>query len=199
MFANVDDFMSFAKRSMLLLGLVALVSCGKAGDRYDSGSQVTADDSVGVVETFPDRPDLAARLGEGDYSEYETSAGASGMGSSSYSDSPDGAESKSYFDFNKYNVRSDAAAVLRRQASWLMSNPEIRLVVAGHCDTRGSREYNLALGERRANAIKDFLVSQGVSASRISTVSYGKERPAALGDTEAAHALNRRAVATIAR
>ena len=198
------DFMNYLKKSFMALAVLGLVAaCGRGDDKYVSDAPAP-DDSVGTVETFPDRPDLAARLGEESYSEYETpynsddSSGSMGV-PSSYEEEGGAAESKSYFDLNKHNIRSDAASVLRRQARWLMSNPEVRVVVAGHCDARGSREYNLALGERRANAVKDFLVSQGVSASRISTVSYGKERPAALGDTEAAYALNRRAVTTIAR
>jgi peptidoglycan-associated lipoprotein len=99
-----------------------------------------------------------------------------------------------YFDTDRYNIDSQDAAALAQQAQWLSRYPNKRATIEGHCDERGTRDYNLALGERRANAAKNYLVSQGVDASRINTVSYGKERPLALGSDEAAYAKNRRAV-----
>ncbi len=99
-----------------------------------------------------------------------------------------------YFDTDRYNIDSEDAARLQRQAQWLARYPNKRLTVEGHADERGTRDYNLALGERRANAAKNYLVSLGVQAARIRTVSYGKERPVALGSTESAWAQNRRAV-----
>jgi peptidoglycan-associated lipoprotein len=99
-----------------------------------------------------------------------------------------------YFDTDKYNIDSTDAAALQAQAQWLQRYPGKRATIEGHCDERGTREYNLALGERRANAAKDYLVSLGVAASRLSTISYGKERPVALGSNEEAWAKNRRAV-----
>ena len=99
-----------------------------------------------------------------------------------------------YFDTDKYDVDSTDQAALARQAQWLMQYPAKRATIEGHCDERGTREYNLALGERRANTAKNYLVGLGVDAARISTVSYGKERPVALGSTEEAWAQNRRAV-----
>jgi peptidoglycan-associated lipoprotein len=99
-----------------------------------------------------------------------------------------------YFDTDKYNIDSEDIASLTAQAQWLMRYPSRRATIEGHCDERGTREYNLALGERRANAAKDYLVSLGVGAERLSTVSYGKERPVALGSDEASWAKNRRAV-----
>ncbi|MBY0354255.1 MAG: OmpA family protein, partial [Rickettsiales bacterium] len=82
---------------------------------------------------------------------------------------------------------------------WLKSNTGVNIVVEGHCDERGTREYNLALGERRANAAKDYLVSLGVSAARVTTISYGKERAAVTGSNESSWAQNRRAVTVLAR
>ena len=102
-----------------------------------------------------------------------------------------------YFAFDKYDLSSDAQSVLRRQAQWLNTYGNTTITVEGHCDERGTREYNLALGERRANSVKNYLVALGVSASRIQTISYGKERPAVLGSNEAAWAKNRRAVTVI--
>ncbi|GGZ07479.1 peptidoglycan-associated lipoprotein Pal [Novosphingobium colocasiae] len=99
-----------------------------------------------------------------------------------------------YFDTDHYDVDATDQAALARQAQWLMQYPAKRATIEGHCDERGTREYNLALGERRANAAKNYLVSLGVSPARLSTVSYGKERPVALGSDEASWAQNRRAV-----
>lgn len=99
-----------------------------------------------------------------------------------------------YFDTDKFNIDAADQAALAAQAQWLMKYPAKRLTVEGHADERGTREYNLALGERRANAAKNYLVSLGVDAGRITTVSYGKERPVALGSDEESWARNRRAV-----
>ena len=98
-----------------------------------------------------------------------------------------------YFDTDRYNIDSADSAALQTQAQYLAQYPNISITVEGHADERGTREYNLALGERRANAAKNYLVSLGIPASRIRTVSYGKERPVALGSNEAAWAQNRRA------
>lgn len=99
-----------------------------------------------------------------------------------------------FFDTDKYDVDAQDQATLRSQAQWLTANPNVRVTVEGHCDERGTRDYNIALGEKRANAAKNYLASLGIDPSRISTVSYGKERPAALGSDEQAWAQNRRAV-----
>ena len=99
-----------------------------------------------------------------------------------------------YFDTDKFNIDSADQTALASQAQWLMKYPSKKATIEGHCDERGTREYNLALGERRANAAKNYLVGLGIDASRLSTVSYGKERPVALGSDEASWAKNRRAV-----
>ena len=99
-----------------------------------------------------------------------------------------------YFDTDKYDIDQADAAALRTQAQWLMRYPGKRATIEGHCDERGTREYNLALGERRANAAKNYLASLGVDPGRLTTISYGKERPVALGSDEASWAKNRRAV-----
>lgn len=98
-----------------------------------------------------------------------------------------------YFDVDSYRLNAQGAATLARQADWLLRNPGVRAIVAGNCDERGTREYNLALGARRSAAAKDYLVSRGVPASRLETVSYGKERPIAVGSDEGAWAMNRNA------
>ncbi len=98
------------------------------------------------------------------------------------------------FDTDQFNVDAADAAALSAQAQWLQKYPGKNATIEGHCDERGTRDYNLALGERRANAAKNYLVSLGVDAARVSTVSFGKERPVALGSDEASWARNRRAV-----
>lgn len=97
-----------------------------------------------------------------------------------------------YFDFDKSELKPEAKATLKRKADWLSDNSSYALRIMGHCDERGTAEYNLALGERRAHAAKQFLVALGISADRIYTVSYGEEKPAVEGHNEAAWAKNRR-------
>ena len=97
-----------------------------------------------------------------------------------------------YFDYDKADLNAAAKAQLDRLVSFMDSYPAVRIAVEGHCDQRGTREYNLALGERRANAVRTYLISNGVSAARIQTISFGKERPAAFGTGEAVWRQNRR-------
>ncbi len=96
-----------------------------------------------------------------------------------------------YFDFDQYAIRSDAQPVLAAQAAWLTRYPAVQVRIEGNCDERGTREYNLALGARRANSVRDFLVAHGVSSSRIETISFGKEKPIDPGTGEDAWAHNR--------
>jgi peptidoglycan-associated lipoprotein len=100
---------------------------------------------------------------------------------------------KIYFDFDKSDVRPDAEKVLRGKGQWLRANPSYYVRIEGHCDERGTNEYNLALGDRRAVATKKYLVAFGIEEARISSISYGEERPAVLGQNEDAWAKNRRA------
>ena len=97
------------------------------------------------------------------------------------------------FDFDSAQLSDYAQRVLDRQAAFLKARPETRVIIGGHADERGTREYNLALGERRASSARDYLVAKGVNAARIRIISYGKERPKAVGSTEAAWRQNRRA------
>jgi peptidoglycan-associated lipoprotein len=96
-----------------------------------------------------------------------------------------------YFDYDKYNVREDAAPLLDAQAGWLKRYPAVQVRIEGNCDERGTQEYNLALGARRANAVREYLTSHGVEAARITTVSYGKEKPIDPGTGEQAEQHNR--------
>ena len=102
-----------------------------------------------------------------------------------------------FFALNRSDLSHDSKALLNKQAAWLNKNSHVKATIEGHCDERGTREYNLALGERRAEAVRKFLVGQGIEASRLETISYGKEKPAVVGDNEAAWAQNRRAVTII--
>lgn len=99
-----------------------------------------------------------------------------------------------YFDFDQETIRDEFIEVLRTHAAYLISDPASAVLIEGHADERGSREYNIGLGERRANAVKRFLEAEGVSPSQISTLSYGEERPAVYGNDELSWAENRRAV-----
>jgi peptidoglycan-associated lipoprotein len=98
-----------------------------------------------------------------------------------------------FFDFDKAGIRNDQKAALNDNVGWLKVNTGAKLLIEGHTDERGTAEYNLALGERRAKAVKDYLVGAGIAADRISTISYGKERPFVLGHDESAWKWNRRA------
>jgi peptidoglycan-associated lipoprotein len=102
-----------------------------------------------------------------------------------------------HFTFDQYDIDPTARAILDSQAQWLVRYPNVRVTIEGHCDERGTREYNLALGDRRANSTKNYLAARGVNPARVSTISYGKERPIALGSDEASWAQNRRAVTIV--
>ena len=102
-----------------------------------------------------------------------------------------------HFALNQYNIEDNDKGTLGKQAAWLTRYPAVRLTIEGHCDERGTREYNLALGARRANAVKEFLVAQGVAAGRLETVSYGKERPICTESGEDCWSQNRRGVSVI--
>ena len=104
-----------------------------------------------------------------------------------------------YFGYDKYSLSPEATKTLKKQAAWLKMFPNVNVIIEGNCDERGTRKYNQALGEKRANAAKRYLISQGIAAKRITTVSYGKDKPAVLGNTEEAYAKNRRDVTIIAK
>ena len=150
-------------------------------------SMLTAVALVAACETAPEGGAGAAGAG----------AGAGAVVPGSQQDLIVNVGDRVFYDFDKFNLKPEAQRTLERQAAWLKRYPNIRVLVAGNCDERGTREYNLALGERRANSAKTYLVSQGIAADRIRTISYGKERPTALGSNEAAWAQNRNAIASV--
>ena len=102
-----------------------------------------------------------------------------------------------FYAFNRSVLTASDKATLDRQASWLAKYPQVQVLVAGNCDDRGTEEYNLALGQRRANAAREYLVAKGVAPARIKTISYGKDRPVALGDNEQAWSQNRNAITSV--
>lgn len=102
-----------------------------------------------------------------------------------------------FFGYDQYDLSQEARDTLGRQATWLNQYANLRITVEGHADERGTREYNLALSERRANAVKNYLVALGVDGSRVTTVSYGKERPAVPGSNDTSWAQNRRGVTVV--
>lgn len=128
---------------------------------------------------------------------FEKTENFQGAVPGSYEDFKAHVPDRVFFDFNSSALTTEGKTTLDRQAEWLAQYPSVDLIVEGHCDIRGTREYNLALGERRAKSVKDYLLSKGVDAKRIHTVSYGKERPEFEGDTEEVHAKNRRGVSVI--
>lgn len=164
------------KMAAILLASTALVAgCGKKKVEElppvaeGTEGQPTADPDAGAGQVVPgSQEDFLANVGQ-------------------YGD-------RIFFDTDKFNVDAEDQATLQRQAQWLARYPNVRVTVEGHADERGTREYNLALGERRANSAKNYLASLGVDASRVQTVSYGKERPQAMGSDEQSWAQNRRAV-----
>jgi peptidoglycan-associated lipoprotein len=102
-----------------------------------------------------------------------------------------------FFDFDRSTLTTDARSTLDRQSAWLAKYPQVSVQVAGNTDDRGTEEYNLALGQRRANSSRDYLVARGVAGSRMTTISYGKDRPTALGDNEQAWAQNRNTITSV--
>lgn len=107
------------------------------------------------------------------------------------------AEDRVFFVFDSSDLSSESKAVISKQAKWLLDHKNVAITIEGHCDARGTTDYNIALGERRANAVRKALIQHGVEESRLHVISYGKERLEVEGDTEAAHSKNRRAVSVL--
>jgi peptidoglycan-associated lipoprotein len=167
-----------------------------------------------LVTTFAAALLLAACSTPEDTSSTTSGSGSSGTGTTSQSSNGSGTQSSTipgpgpgtqeeltvevgdrvFFDYDQYNIRADQRDTVAALAAWLDTNPSVTLTVEGHADERGTREYNLALGERRANSVRDYLVALGINPARLSTVSYGEERPAVLGSNDSAWAQNRRGV-----
>jgi len=167
---------NLSKYLMSLALVVALGACGSKDD-VNTGNDV----------------DMYANL------EVSLGAPVRGVALGSQEDLDVRAGNMVHFAYDRYNIDRDAAATLKRQALWLKAFPDVSIIVEGHADERGTRKYNQALGERRADAVKRYLVANGISARRITTVSYGKDRPLVAESNEAAWAKNRRAVSVITK
>ena len=160
-----------ALKILVVLSLVALGACNTNGGGYNNGEFGTG----GIVNLNPDDTLVA-----GTPAEFQSAVG-----------------DRVFFETDQSNLSAEALLVLDSQADWLMQNVDYVAVIEGHADEQGTREYNLALGARRANAVKEYLASLGVAGSRLKTVSYGKERPLDICSAERCYAKNRRAVSVL--
>lgn len=151
---------------------------------------------VAACETAPEADSSSTGDGSSATTSSTTSSSSS-IASGSQQDLVVNVGDRVFFDFDRFDLDQLARETLERQAAWLKSNPGVVITVEGHCDERGTREYNLGLGDRRANAAKDYLVALGVAPGRVTTVSYGNERPVAMGSNEDAWKQNRRSVSVV--
>ena len=174
--------MGVRKILSLMAVLVVVAGCSHKAD--DSASVTTSGDST-TTQSAPGMP--ASPTG--------TVTGTAVPGSEQ--DLVTNVGDRVFFAYNEYDLTAEARAAVEKQAQWLKTYPNVNVQVEGHCDERGTREYNLALGEKRAAAVRSFLIANGISATRIQTISYGKERPAVMGSDEASWAQNRRAVLVV--
>jgi len=173
--------MNGVKTGLQIVGLAAVLALGACTKKTDTA----------MVDTLPPAPATVANNGSGGGGTGPSNAIIPGSNADFLAQM--NGRNVVYFDTDKFDIDSTDAAALRSQAEWLNRYPAKRATIEGHADERGTREYNIALGERRANAAKNYLVSVGIDAGRLGVVSYGKERPVALGSNEAAWAQNRRA------
>ena len=190
----------------MLHRLIALVAVAFFVAACETASQ-TATDSAG--ESSASTSSSTASTSSSSGSSGSSSSGSSSSSSSASSSGSAAAASTSaedalaaigntvYFDYDSSALSGNAQGTLLRQAGFLNANPSLTITIEGHCDERGTREYNLALGERRASAARDFLLAQGVDQARIKVISYGKERPVASGSTETSWSKNRRAATVL--
>ena len=172
-------------RSLLIVAMVGtalgLSACAKKTKVADlpplAASATTAESTVGV----PDGQ-VGSSIVPGSQADLVAQAGSDRV----------------LFEYASSSLSDDARAILQRQAQWLKQHPSVALTIEGHADERGTREYNLALGDRRANAAKNYLAALGISPTRLRTISYGKERPEVQGSDDESYAQNRRAVSVVA-
>jgi len=179
----------WTKTVLAMLPALTLLGCGTSGE-VEEGTESGVSSSTVSSESSA----TTSGVGSGGASNGEA-MGDKAAFSGDPLDDPSSLLAKRviYFDFDQSDIKGDFRAVIQAHAEYLANNSGVSITLEGHGDERGTREYNIALGERRANAVKRMLTLQGASASQIRVVSYGEERPAALGSTEEAWALNRRA------
>lgn len=167
--------------TLILASSLGLLVSACAGQKPPAVAAPPATARPQIAATEPAPPEVRPSPAPGSQAELRAQAGTDTV----------------LFSLDSHELEPEAQAILLRHAAWLQRNPAARVTLEGHCDERGTREYNLALGERRANAAKNFLANQGIAVDRISTVSFGKERPAVEDSGEAAWAMNRRAVTVV--
>jgi peptidoglycan-associated lipoprotein len=167
-------------KTMLLIATGALAIAGCAKKRPETLPPAPSETAPVETPTGPTGPDTGA-VTPGSAADFQRSVTSNTVN----------------FGLDQYDIDPTARAILDSQAEWLTRYPNVRITLEGHCDERGTREYNLGLGDRRANAAKNYLAAKGISPARITTISYGSERPVATGSDEAAWAQNRRAVTVV--
>lgn len=172
-----------ARSLAVALSLAVIAGCSSTGGTQDGDSSGSQDGRSGSASS------TSGAGGSGQYG-----SGTSGADGSQQADSRIPDVKTIYFDYDRDTIKSEYESVVMAHARYLRSNPDAEVVLHGHTDERGTREYNMALGERRANAVERFLNTQGVSSSQMSVVSYGEERPAERGDSDRAYSQNRRVV-----
>ena len=195
-------------RFLLLASIAALLAACETASEIDaiasgaSGSSGTTTASSSASSSTSDGATTSSSSGSSDSSATSASSSTE-TGSSSYSYDTDPKTAlikvgdRVLFGYDSSELDDDDRAILNNQSKFLNQNPSLKVTIQGHCDERGTREYNLALGEKRASSVKDYLISLGINSERISVVSYGKERPQVLGSNKAAWSMNRRSVTTI--
>ena len=193
------------KRFLLLAAGAALLTACETASEIDAIAS-GASGSSASTSTASSTASSGSSDSSSSSSSSTSSSGASGSSSDStttysYDTDPKTALIKVgdrvLFGYDSSELDDDDRSVLDNQAKFLNQNPSLKVTIEGHCDERGTREYNLALGEKRASAVKDYLISVGINSERVSVVSYGKERPQVLGSNKAAWSMNRRSVTTI--
>ena len=195
------------KRFLLLAAGAALLTACETASEIDavasggSGSSEATSASSSVASTSDSGSSSTTSSSSGSTSSASASTAADSESSYSYDTDPRTALIKVgdrvLFGYDSSELDDEDRSVLDNQAEFLNQNPSLKVTIEGHCDERGTREYNLALGEKRASSVKDYLTSLGINCDRISVVSYGKERPQVLGSNKAAWSMNRRSVTTI--
>ena len=194
---NTNLETSMIQRLLTLFAAAALLAA------CETASEVASDASGSAAASASGAASASASSSTDSASSSASASDSASSASSSAAAEPTAEEKLAqigtavYFDFDSSVLSSAAQATLDRQAAFLASEPSTRIIIEGHADERGTREYNLALGERRASVARDYLVAKGVDAARIRTVSYGKERPAVVGSNKTAWAKNRRAVTVL--
>ena len=199
------------KRFLLLGAIAALLAACETASEIDaiasgaSGSSGTTTDSSSASSSTSDGATTSSSSGSSDSSATSATSASSSTetGSSSYSYDTDPKTAlikvgdRVLFGYDSSELDDDDRAILNNQSKFLNQNPSLKVTIQGHCDERGTREYNLALGEKRAQSVKNYLISLGISSDRVSTISYGKERPAVVGSNDGAWAQNRRSVTIV--